>query len=175
MPRLFVAVRPPAPIRALLADISHGVPGARWQDDEQLHLTLRFIGEVDSRTGDDIIDALAYVRGAPFEIAIDGVGTFARRGRIDTLWAGVTPFEPIARLHRSVDHAVVGAGLMPEGRAFHPHVTMARGRIGPADPFLAANSALSSTPFIVDQFALYESHLGVGGAHYAMVERWSLR
>jgi len=175
MPRLFVAIRPPPPIRALLADLSHGVEGARWQDDEQLHLTLRFIGNVDVRTADDIIDALSAVRAPPFKVALSGVGSFEHKGRVDTLWAGVTPQEPLAALHRKIDHAVVRTGLPPEARTYRPHITLARGRMGPVGPFLAVNGTRTSPPFGVDHIALFESTLSAGGANYAVVERWPLR
>ena len=176
MPRLFIAIRPPARIRAQLGAIQHGIDGARWQDDDQLHLTLRFVGDVDRRTADDILDALATVCTAPFALALSGVGRFDHKGRTDTLWAGVSPHDAVTALHKKIDYALVRAGLPPEGRAFRPHITLARGRtIGPADGFLVANASLSSDPFTVTHFTLFESTLGSGGANYAVVERWPLR
>ena len=174
MPRLFVAVRPPAQICDRLIAAQGGVPGARWQDDGQLHLTLRFIGEVDARTGDDILAALASGRAAPFDMALHGVGSFARKGRIDTLWAGVTPHEPLAALHKKIDHALVRVGLPPEGRAYRPHITLARGRMGTANTFLTTSAALTSPPFTISHFGLYESTLASDGARYTLVERWPL-
>jgi RNA 2',3'-cyclic 3'-phosphodiesterase len=174
MVRLFVAIRPPAQIRDQLIAVQGGVEGARWQDDAQLHLTLRFIGEVDARTGEDILTALASLHAAPFDIALNGVGRFEHRGRADTLWAGVNPHEPLATLHKKIDHALVRASLPPESRAYRPHITLARGRMGSADPFLTANATLTSPPFTVTHFGLYESTLGSGGARYTLVERWPL-
>jgi RNA 2',3'-cyclic 3'-phosphodiesterase len=174
MPRLFVAIRPPAQVCDRLITAQGGVEGARWQDDAQLHLTLRFIGDVDPRTGDDILVALASLRAAPFHIALNGVGSFAHKGRTDTLWAGVTPHDALAALHKKIDHAIVRVGLPAESRAYRPHVTLARGRMGPADAFLKVNAALTSPPFTVTQFGLYESTLGNGGACYTLVERWPL-
>ncbi len=175
MPRLFVAIRPPAQIRDRLLAAMSGVDGARWQDDDQLHLTLRFIGDVDARTGDDILLALAAIRAAPFDIALDGVGSFDRKGRIDTLWAGVSPHDRLASLHKKIDNALVRTGLPAEGRAYRPHITLARGRVvGSVDPFLSANAALTSPPFTVSHFGLYESTLGSDGARYTLVERWPL-
>ena len=174
MPRLFVAIRPPAPIRDQLIAVQHGIAGARWQDDTQLHLTLRFIGEVDARTGDDVIAALSGLHGNAFELALNGVGSFERKGRTETLWAGVTPHEPLATLHKKIDHALIRAGLPAEARAYRPHITLARGRMGPVDAFLNANAGLTSPPFTVSHFGLYESTLGSGGACYTLVERWRL-
>ncbi len=173
--RLFVAIRPPAAIRAQLLTIQGGVEGARWQDDDQLHLTLRYIGEVERRTAEDIATALADVRAAPMTLALSGVGVFEHKGHIDTLWAGVTPAEPLAALHKKIDHALVRLGLPAEGRAYRPHITLARGRMrGPIDGFLAAHGSLSSEPFAVTQFTLFESRLGNDGATYEIIADYPL-
>ncbi len=174
MPRLFVAIRPPAPVRDRLIAMAGGVDGARWQDAEQLHLTLRFLGEVDRRTGEDVVSALSDVRSAPFEVMIDGVGIFDRNGRVDTLWAGVAPHAPLAALHKKIDHALVRVGLPPEARAYRPHITLARGRMRDATAFLSAHAGISSAPFGVTHFTLFESMLGSGGARYDVVARWPL-
>jgi 2'-5' RNA ligase len=177
MHRLFVAIRPPAPIRAQLLALMQGVKGARWQDDDQLHVTLRFIGEVDGAQADDVAAALGTVAGQAFSTAISGVGAFDSRGRVNALWAGVRPVEPLARLHRKIDNALVRAGLEPERRAYLPHVTLARfGReSGGVDAFLAEHSSLSSPPFHVGAFALFESHLSQHGPSYLAVEQFPLR
>ena len=176
MPRLFAAIRPPALVRAHLATIQHSVEGARWQDDDQLHLTLRFIGDVDARTGDDIVDALSTIHATGFDLALSGVGSFDDRGRIDAVWAGISPHDAVTALHKKIDHVLVRIGLPPEGRTYRPHITLARGRrMGPADAFVTANAGLASAPFPVTHFALYESTLGRDGANYAVVERWPLR
>ena len=179
MHRLFVALRPPPAIRALLLATSGGVPGARWQDDEQLHLTLRFIGEVDARTADDLAAALGQVHAPVAELVLAGVGRFAHRGRTEALWAAVAPAAPLAALHRKVDAACVRAGLAPEGCAFVPHITLAR-MARSADAavevgrWLADHAALASAPFTCAHLVLYESRLGHGGASYEPVERWLL-
>lgn len=174
MPRLFVAIRPPAPIRDALLAIQDGVEGARWQDDEQLHLTLRYIGDVDGRMADDIAELLESIAARRFEIALSGVGAFDRKGRIETLWAGVTPFDPVAALHRKIDTMLVRLGLPPEGRAYRPHVTIARGRMGPLDAFMAMHGGLAIGPFTVDRFALYESITGDSGSVYIEAARYDL-
>lgn len=177
MHRLFVAIRPPAPVRDRLIDLMDGVAGARWQDDDQLHLTLRFIGEVVPRVGDDIAAALGQVRVPPFALALAGVGTFAKKGRPHTLWAGLArPHEALFHLQRKIEHACVRAGLAPEPRAFAPHVTLARlsAASGPLEPFLLRHAALALPPFAVTHFGLYESHLGAAGSTYDLVERYPL-
>ena len=120
MPRLFVAIVPPASVRAQLIACQGGIDGARWQDDAQLHLTLRFVGQVDAQVGEDVIDALRTVRGSRFDIAMAGVGVFSRDGRAETLWAGVTPHEALISLHKKIDHALNRIGLVPDGRAYRP-------------------------------------------------------
>ncbi len=176
MHRLFVALRPPREIRMALLDLMEGVPGARWQDEDQLHLTLRFIGEVDARTADDAAAALGSIHAPPLDLRLDGCGMFDTRGRPNAIWAGVAPREPLAALHRKVDQALIRAGLEPERRAYQPHITLARlpGSAGPTDHFLAKHAALSSPPFRITHMALYESTLGHGGATYEPVERYPL-
>lgn len=176
MYRLFAALRPPRPMRDALLARAGGIAGARWQDDDQLHLTLRFIGEVDARLADDIVVALARVRHPRFALALAGVGAFDRRGRIESLWAGVTPHAPAAALHRKVDAALVRIGLAPERRAYLPHITLARfGRdAGSADGFLAAHAALAGATAEFAHICLYESRLGSEGARYTIVERYPL-
>lgn len=175
MHRLFVAIRLPRDIRERLLGIMGGVQNARWQDDDQLHLTLRFIGEVDRHRAEDIAAALGSVRQPPFEIALSGVGSFLKRGR-GTLWAGVEPQSELKSLHKKVDQACLRVGIEPDNRAYHPHITLARmGRSsGPADGFIARWAGLSSPAFPVDSLGLYESSLGSEGATYSVVERYPL-
>lgn len=179
MLRLFVALRPPPSIRERLFDLMDGIPGARWQDDEQLHLTLRFVGEVDERTGEDLAAALAAVHAPVPSISLAGVGRFGDRRRGGALWAGVAPHDALASLHRKVDRACLRAGLPPEGRAYLPHITLARlsrGIVGaPAvEAWLADTAGLASAPFPLLHLILYQSHLGRDGASYEPVMRWPL-
>ena len=179
MVRLFVALRPPPAIRQSLLDIMEGVPSARWQDDEQLHVPLRFIGEVERPVAEDIAVALSQGVAPVPSVSLTGVGRFEKRGRTDTLWVGVTPHDALAALHRKVDQACVRAGLSPEHRAYLPHVTVARlarsAGVGFAiDEWLATHAALSSAPFPLPHLELYESHLGRDGATYEPVARWAL-
>ncbi len=179
MLRLFVAVRPPPPIRRALLDAQGGVPGARWQDDDQLHLTLRFVGEVDRRAAEDLADALARVAAPAPVVALTGVGRFERRGRTDALWAAVSPHDVLAHLHRKIDQACVRVGLSPERRAYLPHITLARlsrsaGASIEIERWLGRQAGLSSPPFALAHLILYESRLGREGATYDVVARWPL-
>lgn len=176
MHRLFVAVRPPASIREKLVSIMGGIERARWQNDAQLHLTLRFIGEVDRHRAQDIAAALGGVGGGRFSISLNSVGVFDRRGKVDALWAGVTPHDELKALHSKVDRSCQAVGIAPDQRAYLPHITLARlnHRSGSASDFLALNAGLSSAPFGIDQFSLFESELGREGAVYHLVERYAL-
>ena len=153
-----------------------GIEGARWQNDAQMHLTLRFIGEVDRHRAEDIAAALGSVSGAPIDLALNSVGMFERRGRVDALWAGVAPHDALRALHNKVDRACLAVGVPPDQRAYLPHITLARlnRSSGPPDGFLSLNAGLSSAPFTIGQFGLFESELGREGAVYHIVERYSL-
>ncbi|MDQ4087843.1 MAG: RNA 2',3'-cyclic phosphodiesterase [Pseudomonadota bacterium] len=176
MRRLFVAIRPPEPIRRLLLHAMGGISGARWQSDDQIHLTLRFIGETDRHQADDIHAALGGIHQRPFEVAIDGIGTFNRRGQPETVWAGVTPHEPLKALHKKVDQAIARVGIPPDQRAYAPHITLARLKrsSGSVRGLIEQAGGLRSEPFLVNAFALYESKLTPEGAVYTAVARYPL-
>ena len=176
MHRLFVAIRPPEDIRDLLIDAMDDSPDFRWQSDEQLHLTLKFIGEVDRPVGSDVADALSRIRSAPLELRIAGLGRFEQRSA-GALWAAVEPKEPVAALAAKVDRACLAAGIELERRAFHPHITLARWsgrRTREVADFLDRKRGLASAPFQVDSFALFESRLSKHGAHYEPVTAYPL-
>ncbi len=176
MHRLFVAIRPPEAIRDLLIDAMEDSPDLGWVGDDNLHLALRFIGEVERPLADDIALALSRIRPEPFELRIAGVGIFERRNG-GALWAGVQPRDPVAALAAKIERACVAAGLEPERRAFHPHVTLARWKrrsAAAAHAFLERNRALASPAFAVAGFILYESRLSRHGAHYEEVAEYEL-
>jgi 2'-5' RNA ligase len=176
MHRLFIAIRPPEPVRDLLIDAMDDSADFRWQSEEQLHLTLRFIGEVERPQAEDLAAALSAIRSPAFELRIKGVGSFDHRSG-GALWAGVDPKEPVAALAAKAERVCQSAGLEPERRAFHPHVTIARWkgrRTREAADFLGRNRALSSDPFAVEAFVLFESRLSRHGAHYEEVGKYPL-
>jgi len=174
MHRLFVALRPPRPIREALLAVMGGVEGARWQEDDQLHLTLRFIGEVDRHVAEDIAAALGSVSHPGFDLKLDGIGSFDRRGRLDAIWAGVAPHDQVRSLHAAVSRALTRAGIAPEERAFVPHITLARLARGLAAPLPAERLWPPPVSAHFDHFILYESELGASGASYSAIERYPL-
>ena len=176
MHRLFVAIRPPEEVRDLLIDAMDDSADFRWVGDEQLHLTLRFVGEVERPVANDLADALSRVRAQRFQLRVVGAGRFEQRNS-GALWAGVEPREPVAALAAKVEGACRQVGLEPEKRVFHPHVTLARWkgrRSREVATFLTRNGGLKSEPFEVERFILFESHLGRHGPHYEEVAEYPL-
>jgi RNA 2',3'-cyclic 3'-phosphodiesterase len=176
MLRLFVAINLPRTVRERLLAAMGGISGARWQSDAQLHLTLRFIGEVDRHLAGDIHAALGAVHQSRFELALAGLGAFERRGQPNAVWAGVTPHEPLKALHKKVDQAVLRAGIPPDRRAYLPHITLARlnRASGPVHGLIGTTGGFSGPPFEVDNFCLFESRLTPEGADYSILERYPL-
>jgi 2'-5' RNA ligase len=177
MHRLFVAIRPPEPIRDLLIDAMDDTPDFRWQDDTQLHLSLRFVGEVDRPRADDLADALGRIRAGHFQLRVNGVGRFEQRSA-GALWAGIEPKEPVAALAAKIERVCQQIGLEAERRSFHPHITLARWkgrRTREVLGFLERRRGLVSAPFEVDRFILFESQLSRHGAHYEAVAEYPLR
>ena len=176
MHRLFVAIRPPEEVRDLLIDAMDDSPALRWVGDDQLHLTLRFMGEVERPIANDIAAALERLASPAFELRVMGVGKFEKRNG-GALWAGVQPRESVAGLAAKIERAIQQVGLEPERRAFSPHITLARWNRRNAeavDAFLQRNSDLRSEAFVVDRFILFESKLSRHGAHYEEVATFPL-
>ena len=176
MHRLFVAIRPPEEIRDLLLDVMDDSADFRWQDDEQLHLTLRFVGEVERPVADDLAAGLGRIHSPPFGLRIAGTGRFEQRSS-GALWAGVEPKAPVATLAAKVERACLAVGLEAERRAFHPHITLARWkgrRAREIARFLERTRGLASAAFPVTDFILFESRLSRHGAHYEAVASYPL-
>ncbi len=175
--RLFVGIPLPDDIRARLQRLKGGLKGARWVDEENLHLSLRFIGEVAGGMESDIDAALQTVGGPAFQLTLSAPGAFDRRGRVHAVWAGVEKSEALSVLRDKVETALVRTGLEPEHRKFKPHVTVARIKGGAATEaglYLETHAGFAAGPFAVEQFTLFESHLGHGGAHYVALADYPL-
>ncbi len=169
MIRLFVGIELPENVAARLHRLKGGVPGARWLAPENIHLTLRFIGNVEETAFADIDDGLARVEAPGFDMEIAGVGHFSRGRRPVMLWAGVMAEPALLDLYRRIDGAMIKAGFPPEGRRYTPHVTLARIKDGAAArvrAFEAENNLLRIDPFPVSRFTLFSSHLGHREANY---------
>ncbi len=175
--RLFVGVELPQRIRTGLSALQGGLRGARWVAPESLHLTLRFIGEVDRRQAEDIAAELGALRAPRFAVRLAGAGTFGSDRRPRALWAGIAPSPDLHRLKRQVDSLCARAGLGPDERRFAPHVTLARIRSGVRGAAERRANALAGAvtgEFPVEDVVLFESRLGAGGPHYERVVRYPL-
>ena len=168
MIRLFTAIEIPESVRLRLSLLQGGVPGARWSPPENLHLTLRFIGEVDEAVANDIDDVLSNLRAPSFDLTLKAAGEFGGRDP-HALWVGVAPNEALHRLVAKIESALQRMGLDAESRKYTPHVTLARLRDAPLPKvreFLGAHATFDSGPFRVRAFALYSSHPSARGSLY---------
>ena len=175
--RLFVGLRLPDAMNRNLAKLCHGLPGARWVDPENYHMTLRFIGAVNRHTAADIDGTLQRIDAAPIELTLLGLGTFGQGRKTRALWAGAEPSAGLVHLHNKIESAVVRAGQPPETRKFIPHVTIARFRDAHPDriqSFIERNALFHTGPVTLDRFILFESHLGKGGSHYEELSDYPL-
>ena len=176
MHRLFVALRPPSSLRqACLAAMEDGPPGWAWQSEEQFHLTMRYIGDVDRPVAEDVAAALGSIHAPTVELALSGVGWFDHGPR-GALFARVAPVDPLAALHIKLDRALIRAGLEPERRAFLPHITLARRRSSAVDPagWLQRNAGLASIAARIGSLILFQSHLGRQGSTYETIASYPL-
>ncbi len=177
MLRLFVGLELPDGVIARLNIMCAGVPGATWVEPANMHITLRFIGEVEEHVAEEIDAALARIEAKAFSLELSGVGTFGEGTKARALWAAVTPSPELSHLHAKVESAVVRAGVPPEGRKFTPHVTLARlDHTPPArlHTFVEGNGLFQAGPFTVDHLTLFESRLGIGSPVYTPLADYPL-
>jgi len=168
--RLFVALALPDTLRERLCGLCSGLPGARWVAPENMHLTLRFIGEVEGHDAEDIDAALSGIHLPRFTLTLAGVGDFGDDRRLRSVWVGVEASEMLNRLQSKVEQAVQRAGQPPETRKFKPHVTLARFKSHPGgrlESYFAERSLFRAAPFEVSEFTLFSSFLSHEGAIYS--------
>jgi 2'-5' RNA ligase len=176
MIRLFTALELPVTVRNRLEELQGGVPGARWTEPEDMHLTLRFIGEVDEDVAHDIDSVLAGLRAAPFDISLTGIGEFGGKTP-RMLWAGVSKSEALTVLVQKIENAFQRLGLEPETRKYTPHVTLARLRDSPRSKvldFIAHHNLFTTEPFRVSEFVLFSSHPSPHGHQYIPERKYVL-
>jgi 2'-5' RNA ligase len=176
MTRIFAAIELPLSVRQTLATLKMGIPGARWIEPAEMHLTLRFIGEVDGAAEDDVRMVLGGVSHAPFSVTLEGVGQFGDKAP-HTLFVGVQPSDPLLRLAAKIEQVLQRIGLPPETRRYTPHVTVARLKNGSrarVGQFLAEHGLFRVGPIPVETFELFSSHLGRSGAHYRSESTYTL-
>jgi 2'-5' RNA ligase len=168
MLRLFVGIEFPPELKLRLSLLCTGIPGARWIDPGNLHLTLRFIGEIAEDVAAEVDEALAQLRARRFTLQLAGTGVFGGN-RPHTLWVGVERDPDLLLLHDRIELALIRIGLAPEPRRFAPHVTMARLRDPVLDMlghFLAAHARFRADPLPVEHFSLVASFPTKAGSVY---------
>lgn len=164
MLRLFTGIALPPELKLSLSTLGGGLPGARWVDAGNYHITLRFIGEVDEAMASDIDEALARIKAPQFELRLAGLGTFGNR----QLWVGVERNDALFHLRDKIERALVRIGLKPEGRRYQPHLTLARlkGNDLKLQHFIESNALYRAPPFPVTRFSLIASYQTKAGSIY---------
>ena len=168
MLRLFVGIAFPPELKLRLSLLCGGVAGAKWVDAGNLHLTLRFVGEVDEGVAADIDDALARLQARRFTLQLAGAGVFGN-GKPRQLWVGVEREPALSALQGKIEQALIRIGIPPEPRKFAPHVTLARLREARRDDvqrFLALNAQFRAAPLAVERFSLIASYPTKAGSVY---------
>lgn len=176
MPRLFTALEVPADVAFSLSLLRGGLPNARWIDPQNYHITLRFIGDVEDRTADEISEALARISRPSFPLALEGLGAFGSR-RPHAVWVGVRQSPALKELQAEHERIMQRLGLEPERRKFAPHVTVARLRNTSGSEvaaYLALRGGFSTPAFPVGRFVLLSSRASKGGGPYLVEEAYSL-
>ena len=167
MLRLFVGIGFPPELKLRLSLLCSGVPGAKWVDPGNFHVTLRFIGEISEDLAADVDDALSRLRARRFTLQIAGTGAFGDRPR--SLWAGIERSPELVGLRDKIEQALIRVGLPPEPRKFSPHVTLARLRDPPLDKlrdFLTTHARFRADPLAVEGFSLIASFQTKAGSVY---------
>jgi 2'-5' RNA ligase len=176
MPRLFTALEIPADVGQALSFLRGGLPGARWIDPENYHLTLRFIGDVDVHVAHEAASILSRIRRKPFELRLDGLSSFGGK-KPRAIVANAPPVSPLMELQAEHDRLLQRVGLEPEGRKYSPHVTLARLRETSSRQvadYLAERGSFRSMNFPVSRFVLFSSRDSVGGGPYIVEEAYPL-
>lgn len=176
MPRLFTALEIPQSAALSLSLLRGGLPGARWIDRENFHITLRFIGDVDHRTADDLVNGLDRVHRSQFDLSLVGTGLFGSK-KPHSIWAGVQPSAQLNALQADIERVCQRIGLPQEPRKFTPHVTLARlknARVDDVVHYMNGRGNFSAGPFTVTRFVVMSSRDSVGGGPYVVEEAYPL-
>ena len=177
--RLFIAIDLPEQAKESIEKVKSelkGIKGVKPVAKENIHLTLKFLGEVDNANAKDIIKALEQVKFKPFKICISKMGFFPSEQRIQVIWADAEPAEPLFELKKEIDKA------LPSFKDDHPfknHITFARIKYIANDADkkkileLITNKQIEKAEFIVNKFRLYKSDLQPTGPVYEVVKEFA--
>ena len=176
MPRLFTGLEIPPDISQSLSMLRGGLPGGRWIDPENYHVTLRFIGDVDDVVAHEIASLLGRVKRAAFELRLEGLASFGGR-KPRAVVATVAPAQALLDLQAEHERLMQRIGLAPEGRKYLPHVTLARLRDASSRDvadYLATRGLFRTPSFPVERFVLFSSRASVGGGPYVVEASYPL-
>jgi RNA 2',3'-cyclic 3'-phosphodiesterase len=176
MPRLFTGLEIPPDIGQALSTLRGGLPGARWINPENYHLTLRFIGDVDDTVAHEVASLLGRVKRGAFDLHLDGLTSFGGR-KPRAVVANVAPAQALLDVQAEQERLMQRIGLEPEGRKYTPHVTVARLRESSSRDvaeYLAARGFFRTSPFKISRFVLFSSRASVGGGPYVVEASYPL-
>ena len=176
MPRLFTGLEIPPAIGQALSSLRGGLPGARWIDPQNYHLTLRFIGDVDDDVAHEVAETLSRVHREGFDLHFEGVSSFGG-SKPRAVVAAIPRVQPLIEVQAEQERLMQRIGLEPEGRKFTPHVTLARLRDASSHAvadYLSARGYFRTAPFHVSRFVLFSSRNSVGGGPYVVEESYPL-
>ena len=176
MPRLFTGLEIPAEVGQTLSNLRGGLPGARWIDPENYHVTLRFIGDIDGVSANEIASMLFRVDRKPFEVKVQGLQSFGGR-KPRAVVATIAPSRPLMELQAELERMMQRIGLNPEGRKYIPHVTLARlhdASDQDVADYLSLRGYFPSKAFMAERFVLFSSRASTGGGPYVVEDAYEL-
>ena len=176
MPRLFTGLEIPSDVGQSLSVLRGGLPGARWIDPENYHVTLRFIGDVDDVIAHEVASMLSRVRREAFELRVDDLKSFGGR-RPRAIVATLAAQQALMELQAEHERLMQRVGLEPEGRKYTPHITLARLRDSTSHDvaeYLSSRGGFRWPPFKVSRFVLFSSRASVGGGPYVVEAAYPL-
>jgi len=176
MPRLFTGLEIPADVCQTLSTLRGGLPGARWIDPENYHVTLRFIGDIDGVSANEIAMLLARIDRKPFDVTVQGLTSFGGR-KPRAVVATIAPSRPLIELQAELERLMQRIGLDPEGRKFIPHVTLARlydASSQDVADYLSVRGYFPSKVFTADRFVLFSARATTGGGPYVVEDSYTL-
>lgn len=178
MPRLFLGLALPEPVKTRLLSWTDDIAGARWQRREQLHVTLCFLGEVPPERVPSLFRVMEALETPAFDLEPAGVGCFGEPAQPRNLWAGVRPEASVRALYGALCQRLGPAGFPVEDRRFHPHITLARfsrHQAGPAGGFIDRYQGQVAPAFRVDGVSLFLSQPGPEGSRYQRLSKFPLK
>jgi 2'-5' RNA ligase len=176
MPRLFTGLEIPTEVGQTLSSLRGGLPGARWIDPENYHVTLRFIGDIDGISANEIASMLFRVNRKPFEVTVQGLSSFGGR-KPRAVVASIVPSKPLIELQAELERLMQRIGLDPEGRKFTPHVTLARlydASSQDVADYLSVRGYFPSRVFKAERFVLFSARASTGGGPYVVEDSYDL-